>query len=153
MQSAIKADCKAIRAQQLRCLCQTWDSWDLIVNKQSIQWRSRTWHIMQASFSREDLDGWSDMLDIPGTYRLVLNLSTMWLFVRPVLTSPICSSNAKSSCSERTKNVTQKLTCDVNLHSSGVQIPHTSCCLYLDAYLYAHLQYLTLHTISKNPLL
>jgi len=86
-----------------------WNSWNLVVNKQSIQWRSRTWHIMQASFPREDLDGWSDMLDVPGTYRLVLNLSTMWLFVRPVLTSPICSSNAKSSCSEKNKEACQTI--------------------------------------------
>jgi hypothetical protein len=28
---------------------------------------------MQASFYREDLDGLSDMLDVPGTHKLVLN--------------------------------------------------------------------------------
>lgn len=76
------------------------NSWNLLsIGKVTNIVRNRTWHIMQESFSREDLDGWSDMVDVPGTYRLVFNLSTMRLFVRPVLTSPICSSNAKSSCS------------------------------------------------------
>jgi hypothetical protein len=41
--------------------------------------------------------------------------------------------------------------CEITEHMICHSIPHTSYCQYLAAYLHAHLQYLTLHTISKSP--